>query len=232
MKQAIWGAALVALILTGLPLAARAQEKPTVLKENVPKSGVCYICSQSGEEHGEERVAGAVSYKGKTYLFCAKKEVEAFVKDPDAYLPAPLPRPAPAFALKNVTSESVTLTDLAKDKVLLVDFWATWCAPCVKAMPDLQKLHAKYAAGGRFSVVGISIDEEGAKKVQPFLAKSKTRFTYPMLLDTGEKAVWQEWGIKAVPSVLLVRNGQIIRHWSGKVDMKQVEAAVIESLAP
>ncbi len=232
MNKAIWGVVIVTLLLSALPLRARVQDTPTVIKDNLPKKAVCFICSQNGEEHGEEKPAGAVAYKGKTYYFCSKKEVETFVKNPEAYIPAPVPRPAPAFSLKNPTGDTVTLTELAKDKVLLVDFWATWCGPCVKGMPEMQKLHEKYAGSGKFSVVGISIDEEGAKKVQPFLTKSKTKFTYPILMDVGEKPVWQAWGVKAVPSVLLVKDGRIIRHWSGKVDAKEVEKSVREALTP
>lgn len=229
------GAALAVLgLLLAAPAVARAQEKPAVVKDKLPARAVCWVCAQNGEEHGEEKPAGAVAYKGKTYYFCSKQEVEAFVKDPEAYLPAPLPRPAPAFSLGNVAGEPTTLTGLSsRGRVLLVDFWATWCAPCVKAMPEMQRLHDRYAAGGRFSVVGVSIDEEGAKKVAPFLARQKTRYTYPMLLDTAADApVWQQWGVKAVPSVVLVKDGQIVRHWSGKVDLKDVEKAVAAALAP
>ena len=104
-----------------------------------------------------------------------------------------------------------------------MDFWATWCVPCVKAMPDMQKLQEKYAASG-FTVVGISIDDEGAKKVVPFLAKSRVKFTYPILLAKG--SVWQQWGVKSVPAVMLVKDGQIVRHWSGKIDMKEVETTL------
>jgi thiol-disulfide isomerase/thioredoxin len=222
-------AALAALgLLLLAPLTTRAQDKPTIVKDNLPQKAVCLVCSQGGEEHGEEKPAGAVAYKGKTYYFCNKREVEAFVKDPDAYLPAPLPRLAPAFSLKRVTGETATLAELSKGKVLLVDFWATWCGPCVKAMPDLQKIHEKYATGGKFSVVGISIDEEGAKKVAPFLAKSKTKYTYPILLDAGE--VWKQWGVKSLPTVVLVKDGQIVGSWAGKVNLKEVEAAVMKVL--
>ncbi|MDX1931743.1 MAG: redoxin family protein [Capsulimonadales bacterium] len=223
------------LLLAAPPPTAHAQEKAVVVKDKLPAKAECFICSQNGEEHGEEKPAGAVAYKGKTYYFCSKKEVEAFVKDPNAYLPAPVPRPAPAFSLPTATAaagEKVTLTGLAAGgKVLLVDFWATWCGPCVKAMPELQRLHQKYAAGGKFSVVGVSIDEEGAKKVGPFLAKQKTKYTYPILLDAAADApVWQQWGVKAVPSVILVKDGQIVRHWAGKVDLKEVEKAVAEAV--
>lgn len=229
MKLAVYGVVLG--LIVSAPLRAGAQEKPTVVKSNLPAKAQCFICAQNGEAHGEEKPAGAVACHGKTYYFCSKKEVEAFAKDPEAYIPAPVPRPAPAFSLKNVSGEPVSLAELSKGKTLLIDFWATWCGPCVKAMPGMQKIHEKYGSKG-FSVVGVSIDEDGAKKVTPFLAKQKTKYTYPILLDTsGATPVWQQWGVKAVPSVVLVKDGQIVQHWSGNVDLKEVEAAVAQAVS-
>ncbi len=172
-----------------------------------------------------KKPAAGVRYKGKTYYFCNKSEVGAFLKDPEGFLPPVLPRPTPATALKTMTGAPATLAAL-KGKVVLVDFWATWCAPCVQAMPDLQKLHDKYGGRG-FSVVGVSIDENGARAVEPFLAKRK--FTYPILLD--QDGSWEKWGVKAIPAMFLVdKNGQIVRQWTGKADKKEVEKAVAELL--
>lgn len=217
-------AALAALVLS---LAAFAQEKAQRVTGKLPAKAVCFICFQNGESE-EEKPAGAVAYKGKTYYFCNKAEVEKFLKDPEVFIPAPVPRSAPVFTLKTPTGETVSLESL-KGKLVLLDFWATWCVPCVKAMPDMQKLQDKYAAKG-FTVVGISIDDEGAKKVTPFLAKSKVKFTYPILLDNG--MVWKDWGVKSVPSVMLVKGGQILKHWSGKIEIGEIEKAVREALAP
>ncbi len=195
------------------------QEKAQRVTGKLPAKALCLVCSQSGESE-EEKPAGAASYKGKTYYFCNKGEIERFLKDPEAYIPAPIPRPAPPFVLKTPSGETVTLESL-KGKLILVDFWATWCIPCVKAMPELQKIQLKYTAKN-FTVIGISLDEEGEKKVVPFLAKSK--FTYPILLN-GE-TIWQAWGVKSVPSVLLVKDGQILQHWSGQIDVKEIEKAI------
>ena len=217
-------AALAALLVSAVALA---QEKAQRVTGKLPAKAICFICSQNGESE-KEQPAGAALYKGKTYYFCNKGEIEKFLKDPEAFLPAPVPRSAPAFSLKTPTGETISLESL-KGKLVLVDFWATWCVPCVKAMPEMQKLQIQYAAKG-FTVVGISIDDEGAKKVTPFLAKSKVKFTYPILLDSG--STWQQWGVKSVPSVLLVKDGQILRHWSGKIDVKEIEMTIKETLAP
>lgn len=226
MKKTITAAAIA--VMTALTVHASnvafaaAQDKPAVVKGNLPRKAVCLVCSQHGEGHGEEKPAGAVAYKGKTYYFCNKKEVEAFVKDPEAFVPPVLPRSAPAANLKTLTGGATTFSGM-KGKVLLVDFWATWCKPCIAVMPDLQKLHDRYAGRG-FAVVGVSIDEGGAKDVQPFLARRK-QLTYPMLLD--QNGVWEKWGVRAIPAMFLVdRDGRIVRQWTGKVDKKEVERAV------
>jgi peroxiredoxin len=174
-----------------------------------------------GSAHGEEKPVAGVRYKGKSFYFCSVKEVATFKKDPESFLPPVLPRPSPAFSLKNLAGETVKLSDL-KGKIVLVDYWATWCAPCVATMPEMQKLHEKYAAKG-LTVLGVSIDEEGEKKVKPFIAKRK--FSYPILLD--DQNIWKGYNIKAIPALFLVdRDGQIVKQWTGKPDKKEVEEAV------
>lgn len=110
-----------------------------------------------------------------------------------------------------------------------MDFWATWCGPCVASMPELQQLHEKYAAANGFTVVGVSTDVEGAAKVAPFLSKRlKGRISYPILLDTGgEQGVWKKWSVVALPAVYLIKDGQIVRQWMGRIDKKEVEQAIV-----
>jgi peroxiredoxin len=107
-----------------------------------------------------------------------------------------------------------TLTDLhgnpwhlreLKGKVVLVNFWATWCPPCRKEMPDLQALYDKYQEQG-FVVLSIS-DEEPAK-VQPFITERK--ITYPVLLDPGRK-VNEEFQVEGIPkSFVYDREGKLV----------------------
>jgi peroxiredoxin len=85
------------------------------------------------------------------------------------------------FTLTDLQGQTWTLRDL-KGKVVLVNFWATWCPPCQKELPDLESLYERFKGQG-FVILGIS-DEDGAK-VKPFIAKKK--LTYPILLDPGRK---------------------------------------------
>ena len=207
-------------------IAAFSQDSPVDIgKKELPKTAVCVVCESNGEGHSEEKPAAGVRYKGKSYYFCNAKEVAEFKKDPESFMPPVLPRPATSLKLKLVDGSPASLADY-KGKVILVDWWATWCAPCVAGMPDVQKLYTKYADKG-FVAAGISIDEEGAKKVKPFLQKKK--FTYPILLD--DSGQWKSWGIRRIPALFLVdKDGQIVKQWIGKTDKREIESAVDELL--
>ena len=203
------------------------QDKPVEIHKNeLPKTPVAAFCGPNGATEMEPPNVG-YRYKGKAYYFCDKPAIDAFLKDPEGFLPLPIPRPAPEFAIKNLSGEKVSL-DNYKGKVVLLDFWATWCKPCVTSMPELQKLHAKYADKGLI-VLGVSIDEKGAKVVKPFIEKRK--FSYPIALDSSDKPAWKSYRVKGVPALFLIdKEGDIIRQWTGKPDKKEVEEAVQSAL--
>ena len=116
--------------------------------------------------------------------------------------------------------------DLTKERgqVVLLNLWATWCAPCRLEMPDLQALHDKYSARG-FKVVGVSIDQGGAETVKPFIAEEK--ITYPIVVDPDEKmAAILNTSVLPV-TLLLDRNGKILWKRPGQIDPrdpKMIEA--------
>jgi len=85
------------------------------------------------------------------------------------------------FTLKDLQGKEWTLSQL-RGTVVLVNFWATWCAPCRKEMPDLNALHAEFKDKG---LVILAISDEDPAKVQPFIAEHK--YSYPILLDPGDK---------------------------------------------
>jgi peroxiredoxin len=85
------------------------------------------------------------------------------------------------FTLTDLKGKSWTLQDL-HGKVVLVNFWATWCPPCHKEMPDLEALYQRW---GKSDLVILAISDEETSKVEPFIAEHK--ITYPILLDPGRK---------------------------------------------
>jgi peroxiredoxin len=115
------------------------------------------------------------------------------------------------FTLSDLQGNSWHLRDL-KGKVVLVNFWATWCPPCRKEMPDLQALYDKYKDHG---FVVVSISDEEAAKVQPFIAERK--ITYPVLLDPGRK-VNDLFQVEGIPkSFIYDRKGKLVAQ---SIDMR------------
>ena len=115
------------------------------------------------------------------------------------------------FTLTDLQGKAWHLRELS-GKVVLVNFWATWCPPCRKEMPDLQALYDKYKGQG-FVVLSIS-DEESAK-VSPFIAERK--ITYPVLLDPGRK-VNDAFIVEGIPkSFVYDRSGKMVAQ---SIDMR------------
>jgi thiol-disulfide isomerase/thioredoxin len=190
-----------------------------------PKEAPCAVCSVRDGE-GPEPVKATAKHEGREYYFCSTKCRTEFLQDPAAFLKAEAPRPAPAFTLKDLSGATVSLEQF-KGKVVLLDFWATFCGPCVKAMPKLQKLHEQHAAKG-FSVVGVATDEEGAKVVSPFVAKTKVK--YPILISGT--STWKEYGVETLPALFLIdRSGQIVKRFGGTIEHKIIEREVERVLA-
>ena len=196
-------------------------------KAELPKKAVCAVCVANGKPEEDEKPAAGVKYKGVSYYFCDAKEVADFKKDPEPFLPPVLPRPAPAWTFTDLDGKAVSLTD-QKGKVVLLDFWATWCAPCIKAMPELDKLTSARKDQGLVTF-GVSIDED-PKKVPPFLKKKPVG--YPIVLDDAKSPTWADYKVRVVPALFLIdQKGQIVAQWRGAADMKAVAKEVDKLLA-
>lgn len=213
-----------AALFLSLTLITTSQDVPTdIPKSELPKSAECIICSANGAGHGEEKPAAGVKYKGKAYFFCNVKEVESFKKDPELYMPPILPRPMPEFGLTDFSGKLWNAESL-NQKLVLIDYWATWCEPCKKLMPVLEKLHKKYQPKG-FELLSVSIDEK-KEDLDKFLAKKK--FANPVIHDQSQ--TYNKWGVRVIPTTFLIKEGQIIGQWTGITKESELDKAISQNL--
>ncbi len=195
--------------------------------DDIPKKAVCRTCEMRGACHGAEDVVAWREYEGTHYYFCSKDCAKAFDGFPEAYVPQVLPRPAPAATVTQLSGEAMKLEKL-RGQVVLLDFWATWCAPCLKAMPALNELHTRWHEQG-FTVFGVSIDEK-TEDVPKTVEKKKLR--YPVALDTHATPAWHTFRVAAIPAMFLIdRDGQIVAEWRGDIDIDAVERTVQQHMS-
>jgi cytochrome c biogenesis protein CcmG, thiol:disulfide interchange protein DsbE len=136
-------------------------------------------------------------------------------------------RPTPDFVLKDVDGLDVRMADF-QGKVVLVNFWATWCPPCRMEIPDFVELQRALGPQG-LQVVGISLDDEGASKVGPFATQH--RVNYPMLVN-GHGAAIAYGGITAVPTTFLLdRQGRVVERREGLATLEHWREAIGALLA-
>jgi peroxiredoxin len=114
--------------------------------------------------------------------------------------------PAPDFTLRSLEGGNLRLKE-QRGKVVLVNFWATWCAPCREEMPLLNKLFEKYRASG-FTLLGVNVDEDGRNAAN---LAGQLGVKFPVLLDS-DKAVSKAYALSAMPSTLLIDRDGRVRH--------------------
>ena len=135
--------------------------------------------------------------------------------------PPQLGQPAPDFTLTDSAGSPVKLSAY-KGKVVLLDFWATWCGGCKVEIPWYMEFQNKYKDKG-LSVVGVSMDEDGWKSVKPFLAENK--INYPIVI--GNSDLGGQFGVSGLPLTLLIdRNGKIADSHAGMVDKDAFEREI------
>jgi peroxiredoxin len=128
---------------------------------------------------------------------------------------------APDFTLQDLAGKSVKLSD-QKGKVVLLEFWATWCPPCRESIPTLEKLHKQYADKG-LVILAVSVDEGGWDAVKKFVVEHK--MTYPVLKGTDD--VNQKYMVRLIPSMFLVdKEGKIKKQFMGGGNDDQLEQEI------
>jgi thiol-disulfide isomerase/thioredoxin len=187
---------------------------------------VCVVCALSGETKQEEAVATR-QLDGVELSFCSAKCAAEFDQDPYAYVFAPGPFPEMTFV--SLAGDTISTSKL-RGKIVLIDFWATWCQPCVKSMPDLDALQREH--GGKVVVVGVSVDQgsDREKKVRKFLEKHPVG--YPIVVDADRNSAWEQLRVKVLPTLYLVApDGTTVSRHAGPLRLAELKQE-IDALSP
>ncbi len=133
------------------------------------------------------------------------------------------------LSFPNVEQENVNLSEF-KGKVVLLNFWATWCPPCVKEMPSMQRLYEHFEGQG-FEIVAINAGESSTA-VSSFLLELDTELTFPILLDEKNRS-FREFKLRGLPMSLLIgRDGEVAetilggRDWDSQKSLEMIGNAI------
>lgn len=146
----------------------------------------------------------------------------------DEGLPKLRGKKAPAFTLRSIQGKKVSLADY-KGKAVLINFWATWCAPCKIEIPWLVAFHDQYADQG-FQILGVSEDDSTVSRADLEGFKKKLHMNYPIL--RGSDAVARRYGgVDFLPTSFYVgRNGKVVAETAGLVGKDEMEANIKKAL--
>ena len=137
-------------------------------------------------------------------------------------------KPAPEFSLPDLEGNKVELSTM-KGKVLILDFWATWCPPCKEEIPHLVALQSKYRDQG-LQIVGLSLDKGGAGDVKPFADEHDVNYTMLIADDVTAKSYG---GVSMIPTTFVVdRNGVVVKRFLGYTTPEAFEEAILPLLGP
>jgi thiol-disulfide isomerase/thioredoxin len=126
---------------------------------------------------------------------------------------------APDFVLPSVDGSMVKLSDF-QGKVIMVDFWATWCPPCQEMIPVLSKLHKRYSMEG-LVILGVSLDQEGLGLLGPYVYEN--RIPYKVLMGNNE--IKKAFGVISIPTLFMIdREGRLVRKMMGYHSYGELES--------
>ncbi len=131
------------------------------------------------------------------------------------------------LVLDNGQGGEASVAELIEGKVAVIDVWATWCQPCIVALPHLEKLQAQYAERG-FTVVGVLVDAN-AQEIGPKFVTGR-EIDYPVLYDNDGDRMMCDWGeFYAVPTMYIIdRDGTVLDVFSGVGDLNAIDRRLEE----
>ncbi len=134
--------------------------------------------------------------------------------------------PASLFEARSLDGKVIRLEDF-RGKVVLLDFWATWCRPCLDQMPKLKKIYEAFAANPRFAMIGMSVDWD-LDKAKRFVADNGLKWPHACLGDMSESLIVKQYGVGAIPTAILIGgDGKII---AGDLRAEEIKSAVAKAL--
>lgn len=124
------------------------------------------------------------------------------------------------FTLSDLNGKSFSLAKL-RGKVVVIDFWASWCGPCRETLPHVEKLHREFKDKG---LVVLGINDEDIDDIRQFVQKNG--YTFPTLIDV-ESAVSELYGVSSIPQTLIIdRDGKVFAHFYGTGEEENLRAAI------
>ena len=137
-------------------------------------------------------------------------------------LPAGLQTQAPDFTLTATDGSQVRLSDL-RGKVVLLNFWATWCPPCKAEMPDLSALQQEYGSAHDLVVIGIDAGDDSQAAILQYAQQNHLNFR--LLMDSDDHVSDAQYAVRALPTSLIIdRTGKIRAQWLGQLSRAEMLA--------
>ena len=139
-------------------------------------------------------------------------------------------KPAPSWKLKDLDGHEVS-SDQFKGKVVVVDFWATWCGPCLSEIPGYIEMQEKYGKDGLVIIGILSHDPKAPAQIKEFVRKHGMNYTILFGGDEVEAAFGGPGGLEGIPTTVLInRSGRIVHQKTGAMAHEEYESLVKQAL--